>query len=234
MGLKTMIKTILLATVAVAALGTAASAADLAARPYTKAAPMLAPLPTWAGFYIGAMGGYAGQTGSDGIEGGFAGGTIGYNWQQANVVFGIEADAAGADISRSAAGFVAVPGFAPIGVTASAKIQDWGTVRGRIGYAFGPTLLYATGGYAWADTKLSAAVTGVGGFSTSDSQVHSGYAVGAGLEYMFAPKWSFKAEYLFKSFGSENYTFNTPFGSATAASGSFDIHSVQAGINYHF
>jgi outer membrane immunogenic protein len=222
-----MMKKILLATVAVAALGTAsASAADLAARPYTKA-PALAPLPTWAGFYIGAMGGYATESNSGGIEGGFAGGTIGYNWQQGPVVFGIEADAAWADISRSTSGFVGI-----IPVTASAKIQDWGTVRGRIGYAFGPTLLYATGGYAWADTKLTAAVPGL--FSASDSQVHSGYAVGAGLEYMFAPKWSFKAEYLFKSFGSENYTFNVPGGSITTASGSFDIHSVQAGINYHF
>jgi outer membrane immunogenic protein len=230
-----MIKKIMLATVAVAALGTAPTfAADLAARPYTKAPPMVAPLPTWAGFYIGAMGGYASESGSDGIKGGFAGGTIGYNWQQGPVVFGLEADAAWADINRSVAGFVTVPGFAPIGVTASAKIQDWGTVRGRIGYAFGPTLLYATGGYAWADTKLSAAVTGVGGFSTSDSQVHSGYAVGAGAEWMFAPKWSFKAEYLFKSFGSETYTFVTPVGSATAASGSFDVHSVQVGVNYHF
>lgn len=225
-------KKILLATVAVAALGTAPTfAADLAARTYTKAPVAVAPLPTWAGFYIGAMGGYAAQT-DDGIKGGFAGGTLGYNWQQGNVVFGLEADAAWADINNSAAGVVDVPGVGLVPVTASAKIQDWGTVRGRIGYAFGPTLLYATGGYAWADTKLSVGVPGV--FSASDSQVHSGWTVGAGAEWMFAPKWSVKAEYLYKSFGSENYTFNTPVGSGTAASGSFDIHSVQVGVNYHF
>jgi outer membrane immunogenic protein len=231
MGLKKMTKKILLATVAFAALGMVpAGAADLAARTYTKA-PALAPLPTWAGFYIGAMGGYASQSGSDGIKGGFAGGTAGYNWQQGNIVFGLEADAAWADINNSVSGVVLVPGGA-FATTTTAKIQDWGTVRGRIGYAFGPTLLYATGGYAWADTKISVGIPGV--FSGSDSQVHSGYAVGAGVEYMFAPKWSLKAEYLYKSFGSENYTYNVLGTTVTAASGSFDIHSAQVGINYHF
>jgi outer membrane immunogenic protein len=224
-------KKILLMTVGFAALGMApAVAADLPARTYTKA-PAVAPLPTWAGFYVGAMGGYAAQT-DDGIKGGFAGGTIGYNWQQGAVVFGLEADAAWADISNSAAGFVTTAGGLVIPVTASAKIQDWGTVRGRIGYAFGPTLLYATGGYAWADTKLSGSVPGA--FSASDSQVHSGWTIGAGAEWMFAPNWSLKGEYLYKSFDSKNYTFNLLGTSATAASGSFDIHSVQVGVNYHF
>ncbi|MGY3452404.1 outer membrane protein [Bradyrhizobium sp. USDA 4353] len=224
-------KKILLATVALAALAAPAAAADLAARPtYTKA-PVLAPVQTWTGFYIGAMGGYASQT-DDGIKGGFAGGTVGYNWQQGAVVFGLEADAAWADINRSAAGVVFVPGVGNLGVNAAAKIQDWGTVRGRIGYAFGPTLLYATGGYAWADTKLSAGIVGVA--TASDSHVHNGWTVGAGVEYMFAPKWSLKGEYLYKSFASQNYTFNLLGVTATQASGSYDIHSVQVGVNYHF
>ena len=102
MGLKEMMKKVLLATVAVAALGTApAFAADLAAKTYTKA-PALAPLPTWAGFYIGAMGGYAAEdNGSNSFDrkGGFAGGTICYNCQQGAFVYGLEADAAWADIS---------------------------------------------------------------------------------------------------------------------------------------
>jgi outer membrane immunogenic protein len=215
-----MMKKILLATVAVAALGTAsASAADLAARPYTKA-PALAPLPTWAGFYIGAMGGYATVDGG-GFDGGFAGGTIGYNWQQGPVVFGIEADAAWADLSAN--------GGAPFPFvgTFNTKIQDMGTVRGRLGYAVGPTLLYATGGYAWADLKLT---NTFGPFSSSDSQVLNGWTVGAGVEYMIAPKWSLKAEYLYKSFGGE--TFNTL--TFPAASGTLNLHSVQVGVNYHF
>jgi outer membrane immunogenic protein len=217
MGLKKMMKKILLATVAVAALGTAPTfAADLAARTYTKAPVAVAPLPTWAGFYIGAMGGYASEDdGSNSFDrkGGFAGGTIGYNWQQGAVVFGLEADAAWADISKTNA-------FGD-----EAKIQDWGTLRGRIGYAFGTTLLYATGGYAWADSKIS--FVGIG----SDSHVHSGWTVGAGAEWMFAPKWSVKAEYLYKSFSNEDYTFPVL---GTLGTGTTNFHTVQAGINYHF
>jgi outer membrane immunogenic protein len=209
-------KKILLATVAFAALGMApAVAADLAARTYTKAPPPVA-LPTWAGFYIGAMGGYASEDGGSNSfdrKGGFAGGTVGYNWQQGAVVFGLEADAAWADVSTTNI-------FGD-----EAKIQDWGTVRGRIGYAFGPALLYATGGYAWADSKIS--IVGFG----SDSQVHSGWTVGAGAEYMFAPKWSVKAEYLYKSFGNENYTYPVL---GVLGTGTTNFHSGQVGINYHF
>jgi outer membrane immunogenic protein len=224
MGLEYVMKKILLATVAFAALGMGpAVAADLAARTYTKAPPP-APLPTWAGLYIGAMGGYAGQDsdtfgGLVSPKGGFAGGTLGYNWQQGNIVFGLEADAAWADINDS----FGVPGVASF----ESKIQDWGTVRGRIGYAFGPALLYATGGYAWADSKASVSILGV---SDSDSQILNGWTVGAGLEYMFAPHWSLKGEYLYKSFSGQDYTlFGVPVGSGTT-----EFHSGQVGVNYHF
>ncbi|MGJ4900013.1 porin family protein [Bradyrhizobium sp. HKCCYLRH2060] len=213
-------KKILLATVALAALAAPAAAADLAARPtYTKA-PVLAPVQTWTGFYIGAMGGYANEDADfAAMKGGFAGGTVGYNWQQGAVVFGLEADAAWADINAS---------VGALGVTAESKIRDWGTVRGRIGYAFGPTLLYATGGYAWADNRISLTAPGV---AVSDSKIHSGWTVGAGVEYMFAPNWSLKGEYLYKSFGGESYTFT---GLGTLATGTLNVHSGQVGINYHF
>jgi outer membrane immunogenic protein len=224
MGLKEMMKKVLLATVAVAALGTApAFAADLAAKTYTKA-PALAPLPTWAGFYIGGMGGYASQE-SDGIKGGFAGGTIGYNWQAANIVYGIEADAAWADINASAAGIVAVPGVGLVAATATDKIDSTGSVRGRIGYAFNTVLLYGTAGYAWGNNKLSASALGV---SISDEKFLSGWTAGAGVEVMFAPKWSVKAEYLYKSLdGGSAFNGSVPVGD-------INLHSVQVGVNYHF
>src|SRR5690349_13361154 len=145
-------KKVLLTTVGLVALGMApALAADLPARTYTKAPPAVAPLPTWTGFYIGAMGGWGKEDANNlAMSGGFGGGTVGYNWQTGPVVFGVEADAAWADIKSSAT----IPNVA----TASAKIQDMGTVRGRIGYAFDQVLFYGTGGYAWADTKLSGSV----------------------------------------------------------------------------
>ena len=77
-----------------------------------------------------------------------------------------------------------------------------GTVRGRIGYAFDQVLLYGTGGYAWSDNRLTATAFNV---SVSDSHFHSGWTVGAGVEVMFAPKWSVKAEYLYRSLEGQTY-----------------------------
>lgn len=227
-------KKLFLASVALIALSTVASAADLAARQYTKAPPM-DPGINWTGFYIGAMGGYGWSdhgratiggvafagSGSD-INGGFGGGTIGYNWQMGSPwVFGLEADVAGADISDSATS---------LGVTLTDKIDAFGSVTGRIGYAVGPALFYAKGGYAWADNKMSAAVAGVGTVF-SESHVHSGYTVGGGLEYMFAPNWSAKAEYMYADYGNQTYLAAfVPGGVGFGAA----FHTVKAGINYHF
>ena len=216
-------KKILLTTTGLIALGMApAIAADLPAGPYTKA-PAAIAINNWTGFYIGAMGGYA-QENSSGIgtlSGGFAGGTAGYNWQMGNIVLGLEADAAWADVGAT----VGVVGLASL----SSKIRDTGTVRGRVGYAFDQVLIYGTGGYAWADNRMTASLLGV---SVSDSHIHSGWTVGAGVEVMFAPKWSVKAEYLYRSFQSETYNF--PGIVTNVASGTLNLNSVQVGVNYHF
>src|SRR4030095_8395915 len=130
------VKKILLTTTALIALGIApAAAADLAARPYTKAPAAAIAINNWTGFYLGAMGGYA-QENSDGIgtlSGGFAGGTAAYNWQMGNIVLGLEADAAWADVGATVGPF-------------EARIRDMGTVRGRFGYAFDQGLVYRHGG----------------------------------------------------------------------------------------
>jgi outer membrane immunogenic protein len=217
------VKKILLTTTGLIALGMApAFGADLAARPYTKA-PAAIAINNWTGFYIGAMGGYGQEDSSDigTLSGGFAGGTAGYNWQTGNLVLGVEADAAWSDIGASVTG---LGGLA----AASAKIRDMGTVRGRIGYAFDQVLIYGTGGYAWADNRLTATALAV---SLSDSHFHSGWTAGAGVEFMFAPKWSFKAEYLYRSFESQNYFTGVRGG---FASGTLNLNSVQVGVNYHF
>lgn len=201
----------------------AAYAADLpAAAPYTKAPAMVSPMINWSGFYIGAMGGYGSENTSDplGLKGGFGGGTIGYNWQFNSIVAGIEADGAFADINNSAT---------VGGVTATARVDALATVRGRIGVAFDQVLLYGTGGFALADTKLSATFAGLG---ISDSQTQTGWTAGAGIEWMFMPHLSFKAEYLYRSFSSVNFfTAQVPGG---LASGTLNINSGQVGINYHF
>ncbi len=213
-------RTLLLAGAALVSLMTAASAADLAARPYTKAPP-LSPAINWSGFYIGAMGGYAFDS-SDG--GGFGGGTIGYNWQfpGSQFVFGIEVDAAGASIKDSAAAV-----FGNVLFTAEDKINALGSVTGRVGIAANAALFYAKGGYAWANNKLSVSALGA---TDSDSHVHSGYTIGGGIEYMFAPNWSAKAEYMFTHLDSQSYNLaGFVFDSGTA-----EFNSVKVGINYHF
>lgn len=217
-------KKILLTTTGLIALGMApAIAADLGARPYTKAPAAAIAINNWTGFYLGAMGGYASEN-SDGIgsiSGGFAGGTGGYNWQFGNVVLGLEADAAWADVGAR----VGNPAIAAV----ETRIRDMGTVRGRVGYAFDQVLIYGTAGYAWADNRLTFSALNV---SVSDSKIHSGWAAGAGVEVMFAPKWSVKGEYLYRSFESQNYfTAAVPGGIST---GTLNLHSFQAGVNYHF
>ena len=214
-------KKVLLTTTALIVLGIApAAAADLAARPYTKAPAAAIAINNWTGFYIGAMGGYAKENADNfALSGGFAGGTAGYNWQTGNVVLGLEADGAWADVGAT----VGIPGLASVDYT----IRSMGTVRGRIGYAFDQVLLYGTGGYAWSDNRLSATLRGL---SASDSQFHSGWTVGAGVEVMFAPKWSVKAEYLYRSF--EGQTYSTVAGRVPV--GTINLNSVQVGVNYHF
>jgi outer membrane immunogenic protein len=214
----------LLAATGLLALGFApALAADLPAAPIYGKAPAAVPVGNWAGFYIGAMGGYGKENTSDvgALSGGLAGGTAGYNWQTGSVVFGLEADAAWSNIGASAG----IPGL----LTVTDKINDLGTVRGRVGFAVNQFLFYGTGGFAWADNKLSATVLGV---TFSQSQVLTGWTAGAGVEVMVAPKWSVKAEYLYRSFSGQTYFAGViPGGVPT---GTLNINSGQVGVNYHF
>lgn len=229
-------KKILLTTAALLISAGAASAADLAARPYTKAppAPVIAAT-NWSGFYLGGFGGYgwsesvrarvpgvgSASANTSDINGGFGGGTIGYNWQSpgSQFVWGLEVDAAGADISDSATVF---------GVTGRDKIDAFGSVTGRIGVAFDAVLLYAKGGYGWADNKISATGRGV---NFSEWKIHSGWTVGGGLEWMFAPQWSAKVEYQYYDLDRDRY-LAAVIPPGVDLSGSF--HTAKVGVNYHF
>src|SRR3954466_10007264 len=151
-------KKVLLASACLFALAAPASDADLAARPYTKAPVAMASVYNWTGFYLGVVGGGAWENSSTDpkMKGGFVGGTAGYNWQTGNVVFGVEADGAWADVNASAAGAVVVPGLGVIPLSVTSKTDALGTVRGRIGWAVNNVLVYGTGGYAWIDNKITA------------------------------------------------------------------------------
>jgi outer membrane immunogenic protein len=213
-------------------LGTAtALAADLPARTYSKAPALVSPAYNWTGFYVGVMGGYGWSdsvnvagltTGTNDIKGGFAGGTIGYNWQGAGspLVLGVEVDAAWSGIKFSET---------DLGETSEDRIRSFGSVTGRLGYAVDAALFYVKGGYAWANNRMS--LTDITGTVFSESKTHSGWTVGGGLEYGFAQNWSAKAEYMFASYGNEGYL--TAFAPGGIGFG-FDVHTVKGGINYRF
>jgi outer membrane immunogenic protein len=223
-------KKLLLSTVAILALAVPAAAADLQARPHTKAPPYTAPalVYNWTGFYIGGHLGGAFGGGMQGGDGRFLGGVQGgADYQFApNWVVGVEAQYSWLGGNNNAMLF-------PGGNLVTTKNNQLGSLTGRIGYTWGPGLLYAKGGYAWKDGD-NIAVTNAGvpqAFAVSGNH-RDGYTVGTGLEYMFAPSWSAKVEYQYYNFGDTTFTA----GPAALVGSKFhdDEHTVKAGVNYRF
>lgn len=207
---------------------TSASAADLPPQqpsPYRPPA-VVSPAFDWTGFYIGAMGGYGWSNSftiggiavsNPDFSGGFAGGTLGYNVQMGQFVFGVEADAAWSDINHTETVFL---------VTAQDKLQSFGSVTARGGVAVNNVLIYGKGGYAWTDNQISASALGL---TFSESHFHNGWTIGGGVEWAVAGPWSVKGEYMFARYLNETYL--AALGGVTLAA---DVHTVKLGINYRF
>lgn len=231
--------------------------------------PAVDPVPPeWTGAYfgvnVGAAAGGAFRASADlpktGIEaetslGGFTvGGTIGYNHQFApggGLVVGFEAD--GGYASFAAQSGLSVPG-AGFGVKAGLTGEPYfTTVRGRVGYAFGPMLVYATGGWGASSMGFdgSVAVPGIalpkeahvlpdsvkqhfpfGGYRGSyrTSVPVDGYVVGAGVEYAINPSWSIKSEYLYADL-SRSGTVKLG-GVRQKVEIGYDVHQVRVGLNH--
>jgi outer membrane immunogenic protein len=215
-----------LGIVAVAGIGSVASAADIPRRPAPAPAqaPYFAPPYNWTGFYVGINGGGAwgtsrwDSTGSFDVSGGLVGGTLGYNWQAGAIVFGIEGDINWTDIDGR------TNTACPLGCRTE---NGWlGTVRGRIGYAFDRFMPYVTGGLAFGD--VDARTPGSPGASSD----RTGWTVGAGLEFALAGNWTAKAEYLYVDLGSFNCGLNC--GAFTPDNVSFKTNVLRVGLNYRF
>jgi outer membrane immunogenic protein len=233
-------KKLLLITASLVAISAAApaSAADLAARPYTKAPPMMAAIYDWSGFYIGINGGGAtsrnswdlvggGTEGHHDSTGGTVGGQIGYRWQTGPVVFGVEAQGNWADFKGDNVSLQ----FAPD--RNRTKIDAFGLFTGQIGYAWNNVLLYAKGGAAVTDTKYEI-ISGVGlGTLASKTDTRWGAVVGAGLEYGFAPNWSLGFEYDHLFMDRQNVTFVGPLVGQTDSIKQ-DVDLFTARLNYKF
>jgi outer membrane immunogenic protein len=230
-------KKILLGAAALAALSVPlaapAFAADMPARTYSKAPVYTAPalVYNWTGFYIGGHlgGAFAGNNGLQGSDARFLGGVqAGFDYQFApNWVMGVEAQYSWLPNSNNNG--VLFPG----GTLVTSNTNQLGSVTGRVGYTWGPALLYAKGGYAWRDgNNIGVTAGGLAQPFTTNGNHKDGYTVGGGLEYMFAPNWSAKAEYQYYNFGNTNF-ITAP---ADVAGRSFrnDEHTVKVGVNYRF
>src|SRR4051794_16192302 len=240
-------KKFLLGTAALMAMGLAApaSAADLAARPYTKAAPMIAAVYDWSGFYIGANGGWgqshncwgyvpvAGAVIGEGCadrSGGVAGGQIGYRWQAGQWGFGLEAQGDWADLHSSRVSIIN-PAF-----STAVKTDGIGLFTGQIGYAWNAALLYVKGGAAVTSNRYDIFTTLGGVGVASASSTRWGGTVGVGFEYGFTPNWSFGVEYDHLFMGDANNSFSVvnPIVAGAANRISQDVDMVTVRLNYRF
>src|SRR6201982_2350218 len=244
-------KSVLLGAAAVvAALSVAvpASAADLTARPYTKAPAMVAAIYDWSGFYIGLNGGGgwshnswtntatllgppvpSASEGCHDASGGMIGGQVGYRWQSANWVFGVEGQGDWADIKGSnvsAAGLAA-----PLsGVTNQTKIDAIGLITGQVGYAWNNVLWYVKGGGAVSHNTFTGYL-----FLDSADETRWGGTVGTGVEVAFAPNWSVGFEYDHLFMGTHTVTF-PPIVNAAGPTDTLrqDVDMGTVRINYRF
>lgn len=178
----------------------------------------------------------------------------GYNWQSGAIVYGLEADVSLSGLKGDATrdyGFRVVwsvgdfDDFAGT-VRLHQEIDYFGTLRGRLGYSGGSWLAYATGGLAWAHVKTSLDshhvqltnninnFQGLGYPQAFDGHASStafqlGYAIGGGVEWAVAPKWSVKGEYLYVGLG-HGPSLSIP--GTTMTDTSIAMHLARIGVNY--
>ncbi len=208
----------------------------------------------WEGFYFGGHLGYGwGEFEASDVdpvflidedldhepEGWLYGAQIGYNWQwHSKWVFGVEADIAGSDVDGDASyDFVFAPGDAFV-QTQSMELEYFATVRARLGYDLGKTLLFVTGGWAFAqvDIDFDTAIVGPGpipdtGFLASADSSHDGWVIGGGFETWLRDNVSLKVEYLYADLDEEVYQ---PVATVAGEPFEFTIQTVRVGINFHF
>ncbi len=216
-------KRVLISALGLVALASSAMAADLPAQmPYK--APAYVPVFNWTGFYVGLnLGGAWGDASVSGFTGGqmtgvIGGGQVGYNWQMNNFLLGVEADIQGSSQRRS---------DTAAGVTLTQESPWFGTARARAGLTFDRHLVYVTGGAAWLSYRLSA--TAAGATASADTS-KLGWTVGGGWEWMFAPQWSAKVEYLHLDTGNTTITL----AGVAIPNARLRDNVVRVGVNYHF
>src|SRR3954464_4798521 len=240
-------------------LAVPAGAADLSRPvPYTKA-PVPEPIAaySWSGLYLGANAGAKWANFREDFRSGtltpldfrgdsdvswLAGGQLGFMWQTGQFVFGIEGDMDATHLHNSFTSPGVVGPFVA-GDTFAVK-NDWqASARGRLGYAWDRTLLYVTGGGAWANIKTTGTFVPFAGVNTTtvltNNRTLFGWTLGGGIDYGIAPGWSIGAEYRYTRF-ENNHNNGTTLGTVVGVAQPFvynarlDTNEVTARVNYHF
>jgi high affinity Mn2+ porin len=243
-----------LAGMSVLAVASGAQAADLSRALPTKTPPPSASIPyDWTGFYLGAHLGYAGGSShwsTSGASGEFSlyqgfdafkdtgsyfeGFQAGYNFMLPNrIVIGGEIDGSFPSFPNSAR--VSIGGSSalssPFGPeTFQETMLSSGTVRGRLGYAPGDWLFYATGGFAWTYDRFTLTQV-VSGSTDMPFLWRLGWAAGGGVETAVAPHWTARLEYLFTDYGATGVTFPS---TGQRFNSDFLVSELRVGLNYRF
>lgn len=239
---------------AISALILAATSAGAADLPNTKEAPVPAPVSAfdWTGFYAGVNGGYgldhvsvpyiltlpggtARNISAMTERGPLLGGQIGYNYELTNLpllghaVVGIEADSDWADINGSAQ---AVTAFGP--AVFGTRIENFGTLRGRLGYDFDRLLLYIGGGLSYATTEIYYSGPGYSGATTTTRLPlrFSAYTIGA--EYALSNNWTIRAEYMYDYIRAGWNDYDPAPGVVIDFPSRATFHVARVGLNYKF
>jgi outer membrane immunogenic protein len=248
-------KHLVLCVVACAGVSGVASAADLPSRNPPAPLPALAPAFTWTGFYVGGHVGALIQDGRLSLGSGVGGETadvainpglnaadvkggflFGYNYQWGAAVLGLEGDMGFGGETRSSASS-AKPNV-PVTVWSAANgftQKTNGHIRGRVGFAWGPALFYAAGGFA-----ATSAVMDVTGYcppaiypAPGASHSLQGYSVGGGVEYAVTSNFLLRAEYLYDDYGQQTYNVGRPDW-WQSRSVSLQTHTVRSALSYKF
>jgi outer membrane immunogenic protein len=180
-----------------------------------------------------------------------AGAVAGYNWQRGAFVFGFEGDISGIGLKSETTGSFTTTfnnaNFTYPSADAFAKVDWYGTVRARVGWAAGSFLLYGTGGLAYGNVSLTNNYNlgsqgqnlGITSLNAQTSSLRAGWVAGAGVEYLINTNLSLNLEYQYVDLGiisQGGLAAPAPFQLLTSPSATVhaQFQTVTLGLNWHF
>lgn len=199
---------------------------------------------SWTGFYVGGHAGLATGDTSGGIvdapsflstdynlEGALYGAHAGYNYQMGQTVLGIEGTYSGSDIDGKTS--------CVFNLFSCQRELDWlATIEGRLGYAFGPTMVYARGGVAWGELETTNDFFIPGLLTTTGSETHTGWTAGFGIEHALGKNVVARIEYAHIDLGEESTPqtvsiFGSPVGTIPTEVDA-EIDTIKVGLSFKF